>query len=169
MKKETYQQIFDTIAKIPQGVKGIAILGKVFTYLTGCIYFLAIAGQFLKREWSGALALLLVPAVSFVLVSLFRKVYNAKRPYEIYGFKPLIEKDTKGKSFPSRHVFSIFVIGSSLLWIYPYSGMLVCVMGVALAIIRVVSGVHFPKDVVAGAAIGILSGCLVKLVQLCIC
>ena len=125
MKKETYQQIFDTIETIPHGVKGIAILGKVFTYLTGIIYFAAIAGLFLKREWSEALALIFVPAVSFVLVSFFRKVYNAKRPYEIYDFKPLIEKDTKGKSFPSRHVFSIFVIGSSLLWVYPYAGVVV--------------------------------------------
>ena len=30
--------------------------------------------------------------------------------------------------------------------------------GVALAVIRVVSGVHFPRDVVAGAVLGIALG-----------
>lgn len=158
MKKENYQKIFSAIEKIPYGIKGISIIGKVLTYLTGIIYFAGVAGQLLVREWIGAAALTLVPAVSFVLVSVFRKVYNAKRPYEVYDFKPLIEKDTKGKSFPSRHVFSIFVIGSSLLWLYPYAGVLVCVMGCGLAVVRVVTGVHFPKDVVAGAVVGIVCG-----------
>ena len=60
---------------------------------------------------------LLVPAVTFVLVSLFRKKFNAPRPYEKWQVKPLIPKDTKGNSFPSRHVFSIYIIAILLLTI----------------------------------------------------
>lgn len=164
MKKETYQRIFDGIESMPHGVMGIWVIGKVLTYLTGIIYFLAVAGQLLVKEWIGAAALILVPAVSFVLVSVFRKAYNAKRPYELYNFKPLIAKDTKGKSFPSRHVFSIFVIGSSVFRFYPYMGVFVLVMGLGLAVVRVVTGVHFPKDVVAGTVAGVLCGCMVKLI-----
>lgn len=163
MKKETYIKIFTKIEKMPHGVCGLRFAGKILTYLTGIIYFVAVSGQLFQKEWTGAVALLLVPAVSFVAVSVFRKCYDAKRPYEIYGFKPLIAKDTKGKSFPSRHVFSIFIIGSSLFWIYPYAGGIVCLMGIGLAGIRVASGVHFPKDVAAGAVIGLVCGCMVKI------
>ena len=96
----------------------------------------------------------LVPGISFVLVTVLRKEINAPRPYEVFDAAPVIPKDTRGNSFPSRHAFSIFVIAMTfcaccpLAWAGP----------VLLAVIRVVSGVHFPCDVVVGALLGMLAG-----------
>ncbi|MDD7402641.1 MAG: phosphatase PAP2 family protein [Butyribacter sp.] len=160
MTKESYEKIFRQIAAIPNGVQGILVIGKLMTVVTALVYFAELFAQLFGKQWRGLAVLILVPGISFVLVSLFRNLYDAKRPYEVYGFTPLIPKETKGKSFPSRHVFSIFVIGSSLCWYQPYAGVLVCLMGCLLAACRVVSGVHFPKDVIGGAIIGILCGCL---------
>ena len=101
---------------------------------------------------------ILVPAVSFVIVSVFRRCYTAPRPYELLDIEPLIEKDTKGRSFPSRHVFSIFIIGMTFFYIAKPIGIVIGIMGIAMAYIRVVGGVHFPKDVVAGAVTGIFCG-----------
>ncbi len=165
MKKETYEAMFRKIQAVPKGVWWIQILGKGLTYATAVVYFLAIILQLYYRNRKAAAILIAVPAVSFLLVSAFRKWFNAKRPYEIYGFVPLIPKDTKGKSFPSRHVFSIFVIGSTMVWFYPVTGVLVCLGGCILAAVRVVTGVHFPKDVMAGAVIGILSGCVAEVLS----
>lgn len=164
MKKEEYQKVFDAVNTRPYGIKVLQTTGKALTFITAILYFVVIGSQAYAGKWRQMAALILVPAVSFVAVSVFRSVYNAKRPYEIYDFKPLIPKDTKGKSFPSRHVFSIFVIGSSVCWFYPLAGGLVCLMGCILAVIRVAAGVHFPKDVIAGAVIGIVCGYLVGLI-----
>ena len=101
---------------------------------------------------------LLVPAVTFVLVSLFRKKFNAPRSYEKWQVKPLIPKDTKGNSFPSRHVFSIFVIGTTIAWQCMWAAVIVWALGIVLAVTRVAGGVHFPKDVIAGMCIGIILG-----------
>ncbi|MCC8129342.1 MAG: phosphatase PAP2 family protein [Clostridiales bacterium] len=101
---------------------------------------------------------LLVPGVSFAIVSLFRSLWNRSRPYEVLDIQPLIHKNTRGKSFPSRHVFSVFVIAMTLLWLLPPVGICFLLAGVVLALCRVVGGVHFPRDVVAGALLGILSG-----------
>lgn len=165
MKKETYQKIFDALNVWSYGVWAIQVMGKALTFITAILYFAVIGGQAYAGKWRQMAVLMLVPAVSFVAVSVFRSLYNARRPYEIYGFKPLIPKDTKGKSFPSRHVFSVFVIGSSVFWCCPFTGGLVCLMGCVLAVIRVAAGVHFPKDVVAGAVTGIVCGALVRLVM----
>lgn len=165
MKKETYENIFRKVQAVPNGVWLIQILGKGLTYATAIVYFMAIVMQLYNREIKIAVILTIVPAVSFFLVSVFRKYYNARRPYEIYGFMPLIPKDTKGKSFPSRHVFSIFVIGSTIIWFYPATGALVCMAGCILAVVRVVTGVHFPKDVAVGALAGILCGCVAELLR----
>lgn len=72
---------------------------------------------------------LLVPAVTFVLVSLFRKKFNAPRPYENWQVKPLIPKDTKGNSFPSRHVFSIYIIAMAAWYVWMPLGVILCVAG----------------------------------------
>lgn len=163
MKKETYQKIFDVVNTWSNGVRAIQIVGKALTFAAAILYFAVIGSQAYAGKWRHMALLILVPAASFVAVSVFRSLYNAKRPYEIYDFKPLIPKDTKGKSFPSRHVFSIFVIGSSVCWFYPLLGGLICLMGCMLAAIRVAVGVHFPKDVIAGAVTGIVCGGLVWL------
>lgn len=102
----------------------------------------------------------LAPAISFVFVSIFRHYVNAPRPYEVTEVEPIIEKESTGNSFPSRHVFSAFVIATTLYFISKPLGIFLMIAGLLLAILRVVGGVHFPKDVIAGAIIGIASGIL---------
>ncbi len=101
---------------------------------------------------------MVVPGFGFVAVSMFRRLYNAPRPYETMDYTPVIHKETRGKSFPSRHVFSIFMIGMTFLQVDLSLGSLVLLLGIMLATLRVLGGVHFIRDVVAGAAVGILFG-----------
>lgn len=101
---------------------------------------------------------IVVPAVAFAAVSVFRRAYNAPRPYEALDIKPLIIKDTHGKSFPSRHAFSMFMIAVSWLAWQPIVGGVLLACGVIMGVIRVLGGVHFPRDVVAGACAAIVAG-----------
>ena len=150
MKKETYEKIIGLLGRKKAVPIVIDIFGKILTVLTAFLYFVEIGWLVVSREYK----LIIVPALFFVLLSKLREKINAKRPYELYGFKPLIKKDTNGLSFPSRHVFSIFVIGGSIWVINKILGTIILIMGLFLAIIRVIMGVHFPKDVIAGAVIG---------------
>ena len=163
MKKETYVKCMDFIRSTPSGVVIVNNLGKLFTFITAACYLFITAGCIWGRLWQELIIYLAIPGISFVAVSIFRKCYNAKRPYEIYDFKPLIPKDTIGKSFPSRHVLSIFVIGTTLLYHYTFTGVLILYMGCLLAAIRVITGVHFPKDVIVGGLIGILCGAVANI------
>lgn len=99
-----------------------------------------------------------VPAVSFAVLSLVRSKLNFPRPYQVLDIDPLIHKETRGKSMPSRHVFSIFVIAMTFLWVLPWAGVVLLVLGALLGLVRVVGGVHFPRDVLVGAACGIFCG-----------
>ncbi|MER2063374.1 MAG: phosphatase PAP2 family protein [Alkalibacterium sp.] len=137
----------------------INLSNRFITYLVYTVYPIVLILLVYNRDpriWR----VLLAPSISFVLVSIFRKTVNAPRPYEVNGKEPIIKKDTKGKSFPSRHVFSVFVIASTLYFISAPLGLLLIFMGILLAILRVIGGVHFPRDVIAGAIVGLLSGFL---------
>lgn len=102
--------------------------------------------------------LILTPLTSFIVVSFFRKCIDAKRPYIKYNITPLVKKDKKGESMPSRHVFSITIIAMCWLYIYQPVGIVLLVLTVVLAVLRVITGVHFIRDVIAGIAVGVLCG-----------
>ncbi len=137
----------------------LSVLDKAITYITVILYLALLCYAFLSIQEKGATLLyrsLLIPGVSFIFISLFRKVLSSPRPYEVYNFTPALNKDTKGKSFPSRHVFSIYMVAFTYFQVSAAIGVLLLVLGAVLAAIRVLGGVHFIKDVVAGAIMAFL-------------
>ena len=128
------------------------LTGFVYLYYPLLLLYLLQTG---RRE---LLRCIFVPGISFVLVSFARKKIGAPRPYEIWNETPLISKESTGNSFPSRHAFSVFVIAMTRYYAIRPNGLMLLPVGIALAVLRVLGGVHFPKDVAAGAAIGILAG-----------
>lgn len=101
---------------------------------------------------------LLVPALSFVIISALRTSMNKPRPYEEFDIDPLIKKDTVGKSFPSRHLFSAVIISCTFCWlaaigvVAPMWCVLMFVACMIVAFCRLVGGVHFPRDIVGAVA-----------------
>lgn len=139
-------------------LKAIIVKGNnIMTRTIYIVYPIMIIVLLIRRN-PEVMPSVVVPGISFVLVSIFRSVFNSPRPYEVYCYSPIIHKDSKGKSFPSRHIFSVFIIAVTLFRFIPAGGILVGLCGVFMAFARVAGGVHFPKDVIAGMVIGILCG-----------
>lgn len=91
-----------------------------------------------------------VPLGVFVTLTLIRKFLNFERPYEKYNIEPIFQKNTKGLSFPSRHTASAAVIAMTFLYINPLLGGVFLAISALIAVSRICSGVHFPRDVIAG-------------------
>lgn len=142
----------------PKLARVIHMLNKACTILMYAAYPLLLIYMLLNKE-EGFLRALLVPAISFVVLSVGRHLLNRPRPYEVFGVPPVIKKDTKGNSFPSRHVFSATMIAMTFLLMSPWSwlGVLFLAICLLLAVVRVVSGVHFISDVLAGFFVGVLA------------
>ena len=102
----------------------------------------------------------LIPLGTFLLVTAVRAIINAKRPYEAFGYTPVVKKNTQGKSFPSRHTVSAFIIAMAFLYIDVKIGVIMLIVASVIGVTRVLAGVHFIRDVISGAAIGVLIGVL---------
>ena len=159
MKRETYVSMLSKIRKSPVLYGYVVWSDRILTKISYIIYPLFLLYLMVNKKPELGKAIL-VPAVSFVVLSIFRYLYNAPRPYEVFDTPSLIRKDTRGKSFPSRHVFSAFVIAVTVFYTCHPLGIFLGICSLLLAVSRVLGGVHFTKDVLAGAVSGILCGML---------
>lgn len=140
---------------------------KACYYIIPCIIgmiYIALLISMLVSKNNNLMISIGSPAVAFISVSVFRKLFNAKRPYETYEYSPLIAKNKAGESFPSRHTASAFAIATTCMINSTIIGIITIIMAVIVAIVRVMAGVHFAKDVIAGAIAG--SGIVVAVWQL---
>lgn len=103
---------------------------------------------------------IIIPLITFIGITIMRILINRTRPYEKYNFTPLFPKDTKGKSFPSRHTASGFIISYAFLYINPTLGFICLGISFLMAILRPLAGVHYISDIVAGMIISSIIGIL---------
>lgn len=102
--------------------------------------------------------LISVPLCVFLGVTALRVIVNEQRPYEKYGKPSVFHKTTKGKSFPSRHTASAFIIAMAFLYINVPLGILAMIFAFLIEISRILAGAHYVHDVAAGMAISIICG-----------
>ena len=157
MNKQTYKKIMTYLEErrgltkalvgIERGIEAAVIIAFalfiIYTVYTSAGYALLSAATCL---------------VALYVCTVLRMVLNRPRPYEVYDCLPAMHKDTKSKSFPSRHLTSIAVISVCLFKINPLLGIPFILLTFVMGFLRVFLGVHFIKDVTVGAAIGFAFG-----------
>ena len=156
MRADFYVQLNKKIRGKPRLVRVIVLSDKILTAVCFILYpvyeiYLSLTDRYLLVKT------LSVPAVSFVVISLLRMFINAKRPSEICGLKPILSQTRCDRSFPSRHVFSAFAVAVAFAQSDIRLGIIFCFIGTMIAVLRVAGGVHFVRDVVVGAFVGLTS------------
>ena len=137
------------------------VFNRMMTVLMPLAYLTLLGTSFISNGIGNDLyAYILVPASGFVLLTLIRKWINQPRPYEAWGIIPLLDKDSAGNSMPSRHVFSATIISMACLHANLPAGLILLVLSALLGLVRVLGGVHYPKDVVVGYICALVWGVL---------
>lgn len=156
MNQEQYRKLLRWCRQNKKREKVMTILCKyspisvMFVYATTLIY-LAL------NDRSKLLTIIIFPVIALSIITIIRKVYNQPRPVQIYDIDPLI-KHHDGESFPSRHTGSATIIAYSMLYVNLYLGILCFLIAIYVGISRIVAGVHFVRDVLAGALISTIVG-----------
>lgn len=100
----------------------------------------------------------LSPLTVFAIVTFFRKIFNRPRPYEKFATTSVFGKSKKGESMPSRHTACAFIIAMAFMYVSIPLGIAYLIISAFIMISRVLAGVHFISDVIAGMAISLLYG-----------
>ena len=96
-----YQQLTGRIRESDAACFVLRAAGKAATGVMYAAYPLLLALLGARGETGQLIRTILVPGLSFVLLTLVRAKINRPRPYESWKIAPLIYKDTRGNSMPS--------------------------------------------------------------------
>ena len=149
--QEWYDHIAGKIENSPIFLRLLRTFNRFMTVVMPMIYLTLLATTYLQQGLGKQVGIyLFIPASGFVILSFLRKKINAPRPYEEWDIKPLLDRDSPGQSMPSRHVFSATIISMACLHASLTMGMICLTLSALLGLVRVLGGVHFPKDVLVG-------------------
>ena len=96
-----------------------------------------------------------------LLTELIRAVYHRPRPFLTHDIVQLLPETSY--SFPSGHATFFFAFAGALYFYNKRWGIWFGIAALLIGIARVMSGVHYPSDIIAGALIGILTAWAVVL------
>ena len=141
-----------------QKKKILATVGKVCVYTNVLFFALVLTILALGKEWWDAAIAAASAALGYLTVTVARKLFNYPRPYEVYDFYTVKPREKRGESFPSGHCYSAFVITTLSLLVSPLVSLGLLVLACLIAVTRVLLGIHFLRDVLCGAAVGLAFG-----------
>lgn len=161
--KTLYEKHAAFYKKSPVRLKILKLVNTACSWLFAVAYvgLLASAALSDKIPLQKVLPLFFAPALALFAVSAIRLGAGRPRPYSSKGahVTPLVSRgDRDGDSFPSRHLACAAVIATVFCSVLPVTGALLILCCFVLAYTRFAIGVHYPSDLAAGIALGVLCG-----------
>ena len=159
--QEWYDHVASNIKNKPFLLRSLRAFNRFMTVVMPIVYIALLATTYFQEGLGRQILIyVFIPASGFVILSFLRKKINAPRPYEVWEIVPLLDRDSPGQSMPSRHVFSATIISMACIHASLSVGVILLVLSVFLGLVRVLGGVHYPKDVLVGYICGLVWGVL---------
>ena len=122
----------------------------------GAIWILiAVLAAFYWRRPAIFIYVVLADLIAVVSSVLLREAIGRERPALRFPEPHPLVHVPGSPSFPSGHAATSFACAATLAWLTPLSPVVLYVVASLIAISRVYVGVHYPLDVVGGAALGL--------------
>ncbi|MGZ4276969.1 MAG: phosphatase PAP2 family protein [Solirubrobacteraceae bacterium] len=119
------------------------------------VAFVVVGGHRRRDAQRAVVAAGLSAGVALAIASVMARLIDRPRPFVGHpGSVHLFVHHATDPGFPSDHATAAFAIAVALLLRFRAWGVVTLIAAVLLAVGRVAIGVHYPTDVLAGAALG---------------
>jgi undecaprenyl-diphosphatase len=141
---------------------GAAVLVPAIAAITFALWF--VAQPYGDPRWKRACLSALTSASLALAVNqiVAHVIWARERPFAARpALTHLLAARSPDPSFPSDHAAAAFAIAVSIFFVSRRVGAVALAVATLIALSRVLLGVHYPSDVIAGAAVGALSAIVV--------
>lgn len=152
------EELLKNINSSPKKTKMLSWISAACAITIALFFGLQLALHLLDEEYITAAIISVTALTGYIIVGAARRIVNAPRPYELYDFFDNVPKHKPGRSFPSRHAYSAFVLAMLAWLINPAITVVLGILAVLICVTRVLLGLHFIRDVATGMLIGVCAG-----------
>lgn len=141
----------------------VIFCAQYLPYILVAVFLLILI--FSKKDFREKIKIFIFTAISVflsrvVITEIIRYFYYVPRPFVNNDIVPLISHAPTA-SFPSGHAAFFFALATAIMLaptlIHKWWGFVFFIMAILIGISRVMTGLHWPIDILGGAIIGILS------------
>ena len=146
-----------------QGTRWLILFGFLSRIGDGWVWYALLFGLLLWGGELGALAALHCAAIglaSLVLYKLIKALSKRPRPLARHGGMQLSIAPLDEFSFPSGHTLHAVAFTWVACQYFPWLALVLVPLSVGIALSRVVLGLHYPSDVLAAVALGLMLGAI---------
>lgn len=116
----------------------------------------------LKRKWAEIILVFFTAFFARGITEVLKYIVHAPRPFiKLQNVVPLISESAYS-SFPSGHATFYMALGVAIYLTHKRAGVFFIFCALIIGLARIAVGVHFPIDILAGFALGIIVPVLVK-------
>jgi len=141
----------------------IIFFGKYFLYVVLLVFAFFMYQSWRKgnipKLYSYAIATVSAIIARLGVASFIRFFYHRPRPFLALSLPHLITDNAY--SFPSGHTIFLFALATATYFFNKKLAYFLYVSGAVIGFARVAGGVHYPSDILGGAALGTLMGFIV--------
>ncbi len=140
-------------------------LGGFVSLLLICIAAILILKYFKNEKYLKIAKLCLFALVlAGIIAACLKLTFHSPRPFTVLDHVRQLSVPSESNSFPSGHTASTLSIITVLVWKLhenKSAAILFVIFAVLIGFSRIYCGVHYPFDVIVGAAVGVVSGVVV--------
>jgi len=118
------------------------------------VAFVVVGGHRRRDAQRAVVAAGLSAGLALAIASVMARVVDRPRPFAAHHGVHLFVAHAADPGFPSDHATAAFAIAVALLLRFRVWGLVTLAFATLLAVGRVALGIHYPTDVLAGAALG---------------
>jgi membrane-associated phospholipid phosphatase len=117
--------------------------------------------EVLKEKWKEIVKVVVTVISAYALSKILKILFQALRPFERHLDIASLFQET-GYAFPSGHATLFMALAFSIFFLHKKAGLVFIVFALIIGLARIVAGVHFPLDILAGFLLGALVAYLAK-------
>ena len=150
-------QWFQRINELGHTLSALNPIMRIFASYAEYVFYVGVVVLVYEAcgQASNGCRITLSASIALACSGLIGHVFYRDRPFVTHAVLQLIAHPANA-SFPSDHAIGAFVIATSI-WLFHRKEGALAALAALIAISRVWTGVHYPLDVLAGAAIGIIA------------
>lgn len=114
-----------------------------------------------KKKWQEIILVFFTGIFAWSMAQILKILFQNQRPLlNLDNIIPLLEKSSF--SFPSGHATFFMALATAIFLEHKKMGYTFCFFALLIGLARIIAGVHFPVDILAGYSLGIIIAFLVS-------